>query len=216
MSITFVVFLKLYQLYRTTMKVGFLYLCPWSMIASWWWLVLLLLLLFHWNKADDSYCAHAFVPLLVPVVVQRRQQQPVLMTPANNNKNKLVMSHQWSLAAAPGVDVASENDLRQALQNPATTVVDARSLAELQASDYYRCEGHCRWVHAPASKVDAPLLTIAAASLIPDLDAPVVIYCVLGFRAAASQRVLRAAGYTNVLNAGGFDDIMPFSPAPPP
>jgi rhodanese-related sulfurtransferase len=38
----------------------------------------------------------------------------------------------------------------------------------------------------------------------------------LGYRAASSQRVLQAAGYTNVLNAGGLDDIMKFSPAPPP
>jgi phage shock protein E len=196
-------------------KLGFLCVCPWTMIVSWWWLVLL----FHWNNTDDYYCAHAFVPLLVPVVVVQRRQQLVpsrMAPPANQYKNNKLVSHQWPLAAAPGVDVASESDLRQALQNPATTVVDARSLEELQATGYYQCEGLCRWVHAPASKVDAPLLTLAAASLIPDLHAPVVIYCALGYRAASSQRVLQAAGYTNVLNAGGLDDIMKFSPAPPP
>jgi phage shock protein E len=161
---------------------------------------------------------HCFLVVVVSVVVSLEQSRRVLLCHAFVPLVVVVQRPPLSaLAAAPGVIVASASDLRRALQNPATTVIDARSLEELQATGYYRgCDGQlCRWVHAPASKVDAPLLELAAASLIPDPTAPVVIYCALGFRAASSQRVLQAAGYTNVLNAGGFDDIMKFASPPP-
>lgn len=134
--------------------------------------------------------------------------------PSHFSRHNYSLHHP--LAAAPGVQVDSETAIRQALQNPATTVVDARSLEELQSAGFFRCSDtpkttsslSCRWVHAPASKIDAPLLELAATTLIPDLNAPVVVYCASGIRAGTSQRVLQQAGYTNVLNAGGLDDLL--------
>jgi phage shock protein E len=35
----------------------------------------------------------------------------------------------------------------------------------------------------------------------------VVVYCAAGRRAAKAKQQLDAAGYTNVVNGGGFDDL---------
>lgn len=120
------------------------------------------------------------------------------------------------LAAAPGVTVASPEELRHAMQNPATTVVDARTIEELLANGYFTgCESHraggipkCRWVHAPsASPTESPLLLLASASLLPDLTAPVIVHCGSGIRASGVQTILKNLGYTTVLNAGGLTDL---------
>ncbi len=42
-----------------------------------------------------------------------------------------------------------------------------------------------------------------------DKDASIVLYCRSGKRAAKSTIELQAAGFTNVINAGGLKDIMP-------
>jgi phage shock protein E len=41
----------------------------------------------------------------------------------------------------------------------------------------------------------------------PEHDRPVVLYCSTGFRTALAIGELQAAGYTNLINAGGFDDL---------
>jgi rhodanese-related sulfurtransferase len=40
-----------------------------------------------------------------------------------------------------------------------------------------------------------------------DKAKPVVVYCAAGRRAAKAKQALEAAGYTNVVNGGGFDDL---------
>ena len=40
-----------------------------------------------------------------------------------------------------------------------------------------------------------------------DLKKPVVVYCASGHRAGRAQEVLDAAGYAQVVNGGGFDDL---------
>lgn len=40
-----------------------------------------------------------------------------------------------------------------------------------------------------------------------DKAKPVVVYCRTGRRSAAAKQHLEAAGYTNVVNAGGYDDL---------
>ena len=39
-------------------------------------------------------------------------------------------------------------------------------------------------------------------------DKPVIVYCASGSRSAAAAGALKAAGYTNVVNAGGISTIM--------
>jgi phage shock protein E len=38
-------------------------------------------------------------------------------------------------------------------------------------------------------------------------DKPIVLYCASGARSAAAMRLLKQAGYTDVVNAGGLDDM---------
>ncbi|HTR54101.1 MAG TPA: rhodanese-like domain-containing protein [Kofleriaceae bacterium] len=40
-----------------------------------------------------------------------------------------------------------------------------------------------------------------------DKAKPIVVYCQAGSRAAKAKRTLEAAGYTNVTNGGGLDDL---------
>jgi len=40
-----------------------------------------------------------------------------------------------------------------------------------------------------------------------DKTKPIVVYCGSGARAAKAKRQLEAAGYTQVVNGGGFDDL---------
>jgi phage shock protein E len=40
-----------------------------------------------------------------------------------------------------------------------------------------------------------------------DRTKPVVVYCAAGARAAKAKQQLEAAGYTRVINGGGFDDL---------
>jgi rhodanese-related sulfurtransferase len=111
--------------------------------------------------------------------------------------------------AAPGVAMATPDKIRAALQNPATTVVDARTIQEVQKDGYFHgCDdGKCHFVHAPSTKTESPLLQSAATSLIPDQQAPVVAYCASGIRAGTVKTVLEQLGYETVLNAGALSDL---------
>jgi phage shock protein E len=111
--------------------------------------------------------------------------------------------------AAPGVVLDSPSDIQNALRNPQSTVVDARGIDEIQQQGYY-APVSSRWVHAPCSLSEAPLLSAASASLLPDKEAPVVIYCASGKRATFAKQVLEEQGYTHVLNAGGFPGDMEY------
>jgi len=56
--------------------------------------------------------------------------------------------------------------------------------------------------------VNIPLQGLAArmGELEPK-DAPVVLYCASGARSAQAARMLKAAGFADVVNAGGLDDM---------
>ncbi len=38
-------------------------------------------------------------------------------------------------------------------------------------------------------------------------NTPIVVYCASGSRSAFAARMLKSAGYTDVINAGGLDDM---------
>jgi len=38
-------------------------------------------------------------------------------------------------------------------------------------------------------------------------NAPIVVYCASGSRSAFAARLLKSAGYTDVINAGGLEDM---------
>lgn len=42
---------------------------------------------------------------------------------------------------------------------------------------------------------------------LPDTDVPIVVFCAKGGRAMVACKALRGIGYSNVFNAGGFQDL---------
>ncbi len=56
--------------------------------------------------------------------------------------------------------------------------------------------------------VNIPLSVLPAR--MPELgpkDGPIVLYCASGARSAQAARLLKQAGFTDVVNAGGLDDM---------
>jgi phage shock protein E len=145
---------------------------------------------------------HLLTPLLL------RNQASAFYLPSKKAGSALLFQTRTFLAA-PGVVIDSPSDIQNALRNPQSTVVDARGIDEIQQQGYY-APVSSRWVHAPCSLSEAPLLSAASASLLPDKEAPVVVYCASGKRATFAKKVLEEQGYTHVLNAGGFPGDMEY------
>lgn len=58
-----------------------------------------------------------------------------------------------------------------------------------------------------ATRIETENLAERIAAIAPDKDAPVVLYCRSGRRAAAAQDLLQELGYSQVINAGGYQDL---------
>lgn len=76
-------------------------------------------------------------------------------------------------------------------------VIDVRTAAEFDA-------GHLAGaLHIPYEQVDALVAAIG-----PDQSRSVVLYCRTGRRSGIALQSLMQAGYTNVVNAGGYRDLI--------
>ncbi len=74
-------------------------------------------------------------------------------------------------------------------------IVDVRTPAEF-ADGYY------------PGAVNIPLSVLAARmNELEPKDAPIVLYCASGARSGQGARLLKQAGFTDVINAGGLDDM---------
>ncbi len=80
------------------------------------------------------------------------------------------------------------------------TVLDVRSPDEFSG-------GHL----AQATNMPVQSLEVAAVDKLVggDKSKPVVVYCAKGGRAQKAKEKLEAAGYTHVVNGGGYDDLAP-------
>jgi phage shock protein E len=74
-------------------------------------------------------------------------------------------------------------------------VVDVRSPAEFRDGAY-----------PGAINIPLPLLPLKMGELEPKTS-PIVLYCASGARSAQGARLLKMAGFTDVVNAGGLDDM---------
>lgn len=75
-------------------------------------------------------------------------------------------------------------------------IVDVRSDKEYQA-------GHIEGaLHKPHDQIDESI-----SSLLPDKSRHIVLYCGSGRRAGIAKEKLEELGYTNVENAGGYEDM---------
>lgn len=73
-------------------------------------------------------------------------------------------------------------------------IVDVRSPEEFQGGAY-------------PGAVNIPLQLLGARMHEIPKDRPVVLYCASGARSGMAARVLKQAGYVDVLNAGGLGDM---------
>jgi phage shock protein E len=74
-------------------------------------------------------------------------------------------------------------------------IVDVRTPAEFQDGSY-----------PGAINIPLALLPLRMKELEPK-DKPVVLFCASGARSGQGMRLLKQAGFTDVLNAGGLDDM---------
>lgn len=82
------------------------------------------------------------------------------------------------------------------LINAGAEVVDVRTPEEFAA-------GHL----AMAKNIDYEEILSHLKELNSDKSKPIVLYCGSGFRAGKAQKALQTAGYTSVVNAGGYDEL---------
>lgn len=108
-----------------------------------------------------------------------------------------------SQAADHGAPAKSGKDpaaARALLAAGGAVVLDVRTADEYEG-------GHLeRAVNIPIQDLGARLRevdTLAAG----DKTRPIVVYCAAGSRAAKAKQQLEAAGYSHVVNGGGFDDL---------
>jgi len=73
-------------------------------------------------------------------------------------------------------------------------IVDVRSTGEFQSGAYPGA------VNIPVQELEARLGELP-------MDRPIVVYCASGGRSAAAERMLRARGFTDVVNGGGLSQM---------
>jgi phage shock protein E len=74
-------------------------------------------------------------------------------------------------------------------------IVDVRSPAEFRDGSY-----------PGAVNIPLPTLPVRMAELEPK-DKPIVLFCASGARSGQAMRFLKQAGFADVINAGGLDDM---------
>jgi rhodanese-related sulfurtransferase len=74
-------------------------------------------------------------------------------------------------------------------------IIDVRTPAEFRDGSY-------------PGAINIPLASLMARmNELEPKDAPVVLFCASGARSAQGDRLLKMAGFTDVINAGGLDDM---------
>lgn len=89
----------------------------------------------------------------------------------------------------------------KALQRSNTVLIDVRTELEF-------AEGAL----PGATRIETENLAERIAAIAPDKDAPVVLYCRSGRRASAAQDLLQELGYSQVINAGGYQELIGLVP----
>ncbi len=74
-------------------------------------------------------------------------------------------------------------------------IIDVRSVGEFQDESYPGA------VNIPLNVLPAKLDDLGAK------ESPIILYCASGARSAQAARLLKQAGYIDVVNAGGLDDM---------
>jgi len=92
--------------------------------------------------------------------------------------------------------------------SPKEAVAKAALLLDVRTSEEF-ASGHLEGAeNIPVDQVDSKVDAIAS-KLGGDKTKSVVVYCASGGRAGTAKGKLEKAGFTNVMNAGGYKDLKP-------
>jgi phage shock protein E len=84
----------------------------------------------------------------------------------------------------------------KALQRADSVLIDVRTAQE-----------YANGALPGATRIETKDLAGRIASIAPGKDTPVVLYCRSGRRSSAAQDLLQGLGYSQVINAGGYEDL---------
>jgi len=93
-----------------------------------------------------------------------------------------------------GAKGASNSDLVAKIKAGAL-IVDVRNPGEFKDGH------HSRAINIPVNLVESRMNEFGPK------DQAIIVYCAAGARSAMAARMLKAAGYTNVTNGGGVNDV---------
>lgn len=105
---------------------------------------------------------------------------------------------------------APTSDILSALARSDTIVLDVRSEEEIAASGNISEHTAALWKQTGCTPSSCPKLEANPSELVREdqKESPVVIYCRSGRRAVKAKQLLEEYGCKNVMNAGGYDDVM--------
>lgn len=89
-----------------------------------------------------------------------------------------------------------------AVQSPVKEWLDGKALVvDVRTPGEFASGHHPRAVNIPVDQVESRLKEFGAKSQ------PIVVYCASGVRSSRAKQALESAGYSSVINAGGFRDL---------
>ncbi|KAL3782859.1 hypothetical protein ACHAW5_010625 [Stephanodiscus triporus] len=99
---------------------------------------------------------------------------------------------------------ATADQVKSAADGPGAVFLDVRNAAEVKEAWL----ASRPFLHVSCTLDDCSELMARADELLPDKNAPVIVFCRSGRRAGKAKESLEQLGYTKVLNAGGLDDLL--------
>jgi rhodanese-related sulfurtransferase len=102
---------------------------------------------------------------------------------------------------------ATKREIKEALSKPETVIMDVRTAEEIATDGRVHTENP--WVHVTdCTAEDCASLRASPEEFVKYKNVGIVIHCKSGRRAATAKKIMTEKGYTNVLNAGGYCDIV--------
>jgi phage shock protein E len=109
-----------------------------------------------------------------------------------------------------GSTIAPPSEVKRALEDPNTYVLDVRTPEEISESGRVH---HKHWSQVNGTPDSCPDLESHPERYVEDKAATIVVYCRSGRRAERAKQVLVSKGYTGtILNGGGYDQLKSILP----
>lgn len=101
--------------------------------------------------------------------------------------------------------VATDEELQAAVKQPGLMWLDVRTVDEVTTKSL---PASLKVVNCNVTMFNSKELEEKASSLLPKKDAPILVFCAVGGRAAEAHKCLLKMGYTGTItNAGGIADL---------